>query len=400
VFAKIEDDKNLSAFIVEKDFGGITIGAEEHKLGIKGSSTVQVFFNDTKVPAENLLSARGKGFKIALNILNSGRIKLAAGATGGSKFAISKAVQYAIDRKQFEQSIAEFGAMKHKIAEMTVRTFASDTAVYRTGSNIDLKTEEFTKSGEDAGEAKLKALREYAVECALLKVKGSETLDYVIDESLQIHGGMGYAVETGIEMGYRDARITRIYEGTNEINRLLSVAELGKRTVKTKEVNLKAAGKAIPMQLLGKMLPFSTDNETDIVENIKSIFLLLLNSTGQKYREKIEFEQEIVMNLADILAEAYLAESILLRTQKLKADNNSDKAQVAIMEKMVQVYLYNALEITRNAAKEIIDAYAEGMERPKMRYLTGLLTKPYNINAKNLRREIADYVIAKKEYCF
>ena len=400
VFAKIEDDQNLSAFIVEKAFGGVTIGAEEKKLGIKGSSTVQVFFNDCKVPVENLLSKRGKGFKIALNILNSGRIKLAAGTTGGSKFAITKAVLYAIEREQFGQSIADFGAMKYKIAEMTTKTFTCDSAVYRTGKNIDLKTEEFVKNGIDSSEAKLKALREFAIECAILKVKGSDNLDYVVDEALQIHGGMGYSVETGIEMGYRDARITRIYEGTNEINRLLSVAELGKRAVVSKELDLKKAGKKIPGQLLKKLLPFNHENDFEIISNMKSIFLLLLDATGRKYREKLEFEQEIVLNLSNLLAEAFVAESAFLRVQKLKDVQGFDQEKLDVMKAMVKINIYNALAIVRNSSKEIIDTYATGFEKKKMFYLVKLLTKKYDVNPTALRRKIADYVIKEKAYCF
>lgn len=397
VFAKIEDDKNLSAFIVEKAFGGITIGAEEKKLGIKGSSTVQVFFNDCKVPVENLLSERGAGFKIALNILNSGRIKLGAGTTGGSKFSINKSAQYATDRKQFGKSIAEFGAMQHKIGAMTVNTFAIDSAVYRTGRKIDLKTDELKKAGMGDGESKLNALREYAIECALLKVKGSENLAFCIDECLQIHGGMGYAVETGVEMGYRDARITRIYEGTNEINRMLSVAELTKRALQTKEIDLMGAGKKIPGKLLGKLVSFGNESEAQIVDNFKSLFLFLSGSAGKKLGKKMVDEQEIVMNLADILADAYMAESALLRLEKLKLQK-ADAAKIESVEKIVQVYLYDALARVRKNAEEIIDAYANGFEKTYMRYLAGLLTKTYNINPKTLRREIAQYVLEKKEY--
>lgn len=399
VFAKIDDDKNLSAFIVEKAFGGITIGAEEKKLGIKGSSTVQVFFNDCKVPVENLLAQRGDGFKIALNILNSGRIKLGAGTNGGAKFAITKGVQYAIERKQFGKSIAEFGAMQHKIGAMTVNAFAIDAAVYRTGKKIDEKTEELLKSGMGDGDAKLNALREYAIECALLKVKGSENLAFSIDECIQIHGGMGYAVETGVEMGYRDARITRIYEGTNEINRMLSLAELTKRAIQTKEIDLMSAGKKIPGKLLGKVVSFGNETEADIVDNLKSLFLFLSGTTGKKLGKKMVDEQEIVMNLADIMADAYLAESVLLRFEKLKL-MKADAEKLAVVEKIVKVYMYDSLTRARKASEEIIDAYADGFERKYMRYLSGLLTKTYDINPKVLRREIAQYVIAKKEYPF
>jgi alkylation response protein AidB-like acyl-CoA dehydrogenase len=290
VFAKIEDDKDLSAFIVEKTFGGITLGKEEKKLGIKGSSTVQVFFNNCPVPVENLLSKRGEGFKIALNILNTGRVKLSAGAIGGSKFATTRAVVYANQREQFGKPISSFGAMQYKIGEMVTRTFATESAIYRTGHNIDLKQQEFVQQGMDKSEAKLLAVREYAVEAAILKVSGSDVVDYVVDEALQIHGGMGYAVETGIEMGYRDARITRIYEGTNEINRLLSVAELTRRALKTKEVDLIGAGKKLPALFVKQLLPFKSkngfDEEKRIVKNLKAAFLLISGAAGNKLREK------------------------------------------------------------------------------------------------------------------
>jgi alkylation response protein AidB-like acyl-CoA dehydrogenase len=400
VFAKIDDDKKLSAFIVEKSFGGITLGAEEKKMGIKGSSTVQVFFNDCPVPVGNLLAEREDGFKIALNILNSGRIKLAAGTTGGCKFSIDKAVAYAKERRQFDTAIADFGAIKNKIANMIVHTFAADSAVYQVGRNIDLKTAEFKAQGLADGEAKLKALREFAVECAILKVKGSENADFVLDETLQIHGGMGYSMETGIEMGYRDARITRIYEGTNEINRMLSVAELTKRHLNSKEINLTTAGKKIPMQLFGKMMPFSSDSEADIIENLKSCFLLISGASGKKLGKKLVDEQEIVMNLADILAEGFLAEAAYLRVQKLKQNKMVDAKTIEVMEKIVQVYLYEALDKVRKAGHEIIDAYTEGFNQRTMRYLLGLLTKRYNINAKDLRREIAEHAYASNGYAF
>ncbi|MFN8300233.1 MAG: acyl-CoA dehydrogenase family protein [Chitinophagales bacterium] len=404
VFAKIEDDKDLSAFIVEKAFGGIQLGKEEKKLGIKGSSTVQVFFNNCPVPAENLLAKRGEGFKIALNILNTGRIKLSAGAIGGSKFAISRAVEYANQREQFGQPISAFGAMQYKIGEMVMRTFATESAIYRTGSNIDRKQEAFVKQGMDKSQAKLLAVREFAVECAILKVVGSDVLDYVVDEALQMHGGMGYAVETGIEMGYRDARITRIYEGTNEINRLLSVAELTRRALKTKEVDLIGAGKKLPALFFKQLLPFKGKNgfeeERRIVRNIKAAFLLISGAAGNKLREKMVDEQEIVMNLADILAESYIAESVLLRVMKLAEKKDHPAEELAVQRKLLQLYLYESLDKIRKSGRDAIAAYANGIEKGTMNYLLRLLTPAYNVNSKELRRAVAAYAIKKNAYPF
>ena len=256
VFAKIDDDKDLSAFIIEKDFGGVEIGKEEKKMGIKASSTVQLYFSNCPVPVENLLGEREGGLKIALNILNSGRAKLAAGGVGGAKFALTQSIKYANQREQFKTPISQFGAIKHKIGEIASRAFAVESAIYRTGFNIDRKYDALIAEGASDAEAKVKSLREFAIECAIVKVAGSELVDYAADEAIQIHGGMGYSMEAGVEMGYRDARITRIYEGTNEINRMLSVAELTKRAMKTKEINLMGEGKKIPAHLIGELVPF------------------------------------------------------------------------------------------------------------------------------------------------
>jgi len=404
VFAKIEDDENLSALIVEKSFGGIELGKEEKKLGIKGSSTVQVFFNDCKVPVENLLSERGAGFKIALNILNTGRIKLAAGSIGGCKFAIGKAVVYANERYQFKKPISDFGAMKYKIGEMIMRAFATESAIYRTGNNIDRKQKEFQEQGIEKSEAKLKAVREYAVECAILKVYGSEVLDYTVDEALQIHGGMGYAVETGVEMGYRDARITRIYEGTNEINRMLSVGELMKRSFQTKEINLMKGGKKLPGFLLTQMLPLKSkagfDEERRIVQSLKLAFLLISGAAGNKLKLKLVDEQEIIINFADMLAEAYVAESLLLRVQKLSANKDFDKEKLEVMRKLLRVFLYDALAKVRNTGQEAIASYATGFEKSLVLCLLKILTPKFDVNPKDLRRAVADYAIKKNGYPF
>ncbi len=404
VFAKIDDDEKLSAFIVEKAFGGITLGKEERKLGIKGSSTVQVFFNDCPVPADNLLAKRGEGFKIALNILNTGRIKLAAGGVGGAKYATSRGIKYAIERKQFDKSIASFGAIKYKIGDAVMRTFALESAVYRTGRNIDLKYEAFKNGGMSQSEAKLKAVREFAIECALLKVNGSELACNVIDEVLQIHGGMGYSAELGIEMGWRDARITRIYEGTNEINRLLSVAELMKRAYKTKEIDLMGPTKSLPFHIAKTRVPFKSgkglDTEERIVDNFKKAFLLISGAAGRKLKLKLVDEQEIIMCLSDILGEAYIAESLLLRVQKLQNKQMRSKEEIEVLSSVVRLYLYEALDKVRKQGHDAIAAYADGLEQSMMHRMLDWLTPRYDVNAKELRRQIANHAIAKQEYPF
>lgn len=404
VFAKIDTDENLSAFIVEKAFGGIEIGAEERKMGIKGSSTVPLFFDNCPVPVENLLSERAGGLKIALNILNTGRIKLGAGTIGGSKFALTRSIRYAKERKQFGQSISDFGAIKYKIGEITTRSFACDAALYRTGRNIDLKTEAYKDSGRSASEAKLKAIQEFAIECAILKVKGSELADYSTDQGIQIFGGMGYSAEVGMEMGYRDARITRIYEGTNEINRMLSVAELTKRALKTKELDLVGAGKKIPSHILRKLLPFQNKSGLsagyDLVQGIKDTFLLLSGAAGKKLGRKIEAEQEIIMNLADILAEAYICESVLLKVEKLQTTNLGEAEKLPIQFAMMQLYLYEASDLVRKAAKDAIGSFATGFQKRMLNFMVKKLLGNFEVNPKDLRRKVADFVIEKEEYGF
>lgn len=399
VFAKIDDDKDLSAFIVEKAFGGITIGKEEKKMGIKASSTVQIFFNEVRVPAENLIAGRGEGFKIALNILNTGRIKLASAAVGGSKVSLALGVQYAAERRQFDQPIVEFGAVMHKIGEIAAQTFIMESAVYRTGFNIDRKCEALARGGMPPDEAKRKAVREYAIECALLKVRASEALDYAVDETLQIHGGMGYSMDTGIEMGYRDARIMRIFEGTNEINRLLSVAELTKRALKTKELDLISAGKKVPGRILRQLLPFRPHAgdraEERLVQNFKTAFLLISGAAGRKLGKKMVEEQEIVMQLSDILAEAYLTESALLRVRKLRRKPDHPAEILAIQEKMLQVWLYEARQRVRKAGTNAIMSYATGQHRRLMLWMLRLLTPRFDVNPKALRRDISRFLVAR-----
>ena len=397
VFAKIEDDDNLSAFIVEKTFGGITLGEEEKKLGIKGSSTVQVFFNDCPVPKDNLLGDRQGGFKIALNILNSGRIKLAASTNGGSKYALSKGIQYAIERKQFDKSIAEFTAMQFKIGEMARLIFSSESALYRTGKNIDLKEQELIKNGSPENETKINALREYAIECAILKVYCSETLDYCVDETLQIYGGMGYSVEAGVEMGYRDARITRIYEGTNEINRMLTFAELMKRAFKSKELDLVKAGKKIPLKLIKSLLPFQNPTICKRIEMFKDLFLILSGHTGKLLGLKLAEEQEIVMDLADILSEIFIIESVYLRVQKLTNQKSSSK-ELSIKKDILDLQLYMCANTIREKSMTIIDSLASNKNKRFLKLFSKRLTQSFDINPTFKRRKIAKYFIEKGEY--
>lgn len=403
VFAKIDDDKNLSAFIVEKAFGGVTMNEEEKKMGIKGSSTRQIFFNDCKVPVENLLSERGNGFKIAVNILNIGRIKLGIAALGGSKKTISTATNYAKERKQFGVPIATFGAIKYKIAEMVTKVFASESAHYRAGQNIDDAYNAFIAGGMEPAKARLKSLEEFAIECAILKVHGSEVLDYVVDEGVQIYGGMGFSAEGPMDRAYRDARINRIFEGTNEINRLLTIDMLLKRAMKG-SLDLMTPAMAVQKELMS-IPDFGAGEEDGVfvkekkaLANLKKAGLMVAGAAVQKFMMKLSEEQEILMNLADMLIEGYVAESVLLRVEKLISMRGEEAA--AIQKEMAMVYLHHAMTKAAIAGREAITSFAEGDELRLM--LMGLkrFTKiePYNLKAA--RRKIADYVIEKGEYPF
>ena len=395
VFAKIEDDEKLSAFIIEKSFGGITLGEEEKKLGIKGSSTRQVYFENCPVPMENLLGKRNDGFKIALNILNSGRIKLSAATIGGSKFALSKAIQYSIEREQFGKSIGEFTAMQYKIGEMARKIFSAESAIYRTGRNIDLKEKELKENKIPENEIKLKGLREYAIECSLMKVYASEVLDYCVDESLQIHGGMGYSVETKVEMGYRDARITRIYEGTNEINRMLSFGELMKRGFHTKEIDIKSFTKKIPFQIFKSALGIQEKSSSQYLENFKYLFFTLTKYATDAFGRALEHEQEIIMDLADILAEIYVLESTYLRVDKLKSKEGKD-ASFKMKQNICDLQFYEANSKIMQCATSIFDSLPKRNSSLK-RVIKSLEIKE-KVNPMVLRREIAKYLIANKEY--
>ncbi|MTI20840.1 acyl-CoA dehydrogenase [Fulvivirga sp. RKSG066] len=403
VFAKIDDDKNLSAFIVEKEFGGITMNEEEKKMGIKGSSTRQVFFNDCKVPVENMLSDRENGFKIAVNILNIGRIKLGAAAIGACKAVTSHAVNYANERKQFGTSISSFGAIKHKIAEMASKIYASESAHYRAGQNIDDAYDSLVSQGMEAAEARLKSVEEFAIECAILKVHGSEVLDYVVDEGVQIYGGMGFSADGPMDRAYRDARINRIFEGTNEINRMLSIDMLLKKAMKGK-LDLMSPAMAVQKELMSIPDFGASDGdelfakEKKILKNLKKAGLMVAGAAVQKFMQNLSQEQEILMNLADMLIEGYVAESALLRVEKLISQKGEEA--MSIETDMMRIYLYEAVERAAAAGKQAIYAFAEGDEQRMM--LMGLkrFTKLEPLNLKDARRRVADHVIAKNEYPF
>ncbi|SFA77613.1 acyl-CoA dehydrogenase family protein [Algoriphagus aquimarinus] len=403
VFAKIEDDKNLTAFIVEKSFGGITMNEEEKKMGIKGSSTRQVFFNDCPVPVENMLSDRQNGFKIAVNILNIGRVKLGAGVLGGVRTVTSHAINYANERKQFGVSISSFGAIKSKLAEMATKAYASEALCYRAGQDIEDKINSLEAEGMDPSEAKLKGVEAFAIECAIAKVQCSEVLDYVVDQGVQIYGGMGYSADAPMERAYRDARISRIYEGTNEINRMLMVGMLLKRAMKG-DINIFDPAMAVSKELISVPSFETIDTselfaaEKEVLKKLKKVFLMVGGKAAMTLQDKIEDEQEIMMNLADVMIEIYASESAILRTEKLVSMKGEEacKNQIA----MAQIYLSEAVDKINVSAKEAIGSFTKGDEQKVM--LMGLkrFTKSELYNTKELRRQIADYMIDQGKYPF
>lgn len=400
VFAKIDDDKNLSAFIVEKGFGGITMNAEEHKMGIKGSSTRQVFFNDCHVPVENLLSERENGFKIAVNILNIGRIKLSASVIGASKAVISKAVNYANERVQFGLQISKYGAIRHKLAEMATGTWAVESANYRAGQNIDDTYEAMVASGIDTAKAKLKSVEQFAIECSILKVFGSEVLDYVVDEGVQIYGGMGFSAEAPMDRAYRDSRINRIFEGTNEINRLLTVDMMLKRAMKG-ELDLMKPAQAVAAELMS--IPTADDADDSIfavekkyLRQLKKATLLVAGAAVQKFMTTLSKEEEILMNIADMAGAVYIAESAILRAEKLAGLKGEDS--VKIQFDMARVYLHNSIDKVYIAGKEAINSFAEGDEYKGMMLGLKRFTKTEPFNSKLARQRIAKSLIDAGNY--
>ena len=402
VFAKIDDDENLTAFIVEKEYEGITMNPEEKKMGIKGSSTRQVFFNDVKVPVENLLYERGKGFKIAVNILNIGRIKLGGVVIGACKEGIDYSIRYANEREQFGRPIAKYGAIRHKIGEMTIQTFAAETAVYRATQNIDDAIQALEANGVEHGQATLKGIASFAPECAMMKVVCSEVADYVVDEAVQIFGGMGYSAETQVERAYRDARINRIFEGTNEINRMLTVDMILKKAMKG-EMDLMGPAMEVASELTG--IPEFGPPPTDIfdrhhlyIKNFKKSILMVAGSAAQKLMMTLAKEQEVLMNIADMMNWAYTAESLVLRVQKLHKAKGEDAASIQL--DMMQTYVYSVADKINIAGKEALNGFAEGDELKMMMLGMKRFTKVDPFNCKEARRRVADACIAKNEYCF
>ena len=402
VFAKIGDDKNLSAFLVEADSEGISLNPEEKKMGIKGSSTRQVFFNNVKVPAENLLSERGNGFKIALNILNIGRIKLAAGVLGGAKDAITHTIKYANEREQFGRPISKYGAIRYKIAEQVIKAYVVESATYRAGQNIDDAIESYMEDGLSKAEATLKGIEEFAPECAILKVAGSECLDYVVDEAVQVYGGMGYSAEAPVERAYRDARINRIFEGTNEINRMLTVDMVLKRAMKG-ELDLmgpaqKVAGELMSIPDMGDLPEGTFANEHKVLKGFKKTILMVAGSAVQKLMETLAKEQEVLMNIADLSIMTYMAESVLLRVEKLISKKGEEACEHEIA--IVKTYFYDTADKINKAGKDAINSFAEGDEAKMM--LMGLkrFTKTDSFNPKESRQKIATRVIESNKYDF
>jgi len=399
VFAQVDEDK-FTGFIVERDWEGVSLGAEEKKLGIKGSSTRQVFFENVKVPVNNLLGEIGKGHKIAFNILNVGRIKLCAGVLGGSKMLSMLSIQYANERKQFGVNIGSFGAIQYKLAEQATRIYSVECAMNRCGRDISRMEHKFLEEGKTLAEAALGAAEEFAIECAILKVAGSECLDYCADEGLQIHGGMGYSEELHMAGAYRDARINRIFEGTNEINRMLTVDMLMKRVMKG-GIDMMTPAMAVQKEMMG-MPKFGEleaglfSEEKVYVSNLKKLFLAVAGATIQKLMQELENEQEILMNLADIMAEIYVCESAVLATTKACNLRGEDACKTQVT--MTKLYVNDAIERCAIHAKNAVAAWADGDMMRMLMLGIKRYTKHEFLNTKNMRRDIAGTLLEANDY--
>ena len=400
VFAKVENDRILSAFIVESDWPGVVIGPDEHKMGIKGSSTTQIYYNDVMVPVENMIGKRGEGFRIALSILHMGRMKLGANVIGAAKQTITDAVRYANERKQFGTFISSFGAIKNKLAQMVIKCYAHESAIYRVSQDVDVLIDRYKSDGQDHSLAAINGISHYAVEDAILKVWGSEMFDYVVDEGVQIHGGMGYSAEMNVDRGYRDSRINRIFEGTNEINRLLVVEAATKQAMKG-EYDLFG-----PAEKLYKDIENITDGESSgeayweqkhrYMGNFKKAIMLTIYAANQKFGRKFMKEQEVVINLSDMIMELYIAESAILRVEKLE----SLKGDNPINKDVIDVFTYDAAHVILKNAMDAVYSIAEGEEAEKLVDAIKTLTYVKGVNVMNARSRVADKLIEDNQYKF
>ena len=407
VFARIGDDKNITAFIVPVDLkNGITLGEEEEKLGIKASSTRQVFFNNTKVPIQNILGERGEGFKIAINSLNVGRIKLAAATIEGQRHVTTLAVQYANQRIQFKSPISSFGAIQSKIATMATYCFATESATYRAANDIENRINELKNSGNSSQESELMGFEEFAVECSILKVAGSDNGQNCADHGIQIFGGMGYSCDSPMEMAWRDSRIARIYEGTNEINKMLSIAMLLKKASKG-EIDLITKSTEILNQIKKNVnfYEFNSSHENNLeqeqhlIRNLKRVFLILINLSFQKYGTKLEYQQQVLMNMADILIDIYLAESIYLRVSKNLKELGTN--EITVNESLVKLYTYESTQRAITSFKEVVLNITKDNEHQYMiERVNKLLSYKHNPDVIELRRIIAKNIIQKNKYPF
>jgi alkylation response protein AidB-like acyl-CoA dehydrogenase len=402
VFAKIDRDRVLSAFIVERDTPGVVVNPDEHKMGIKGSSTAQIFYNDVKVPVENLIGKRGEGFRIALSILHMGRIKLGANVLGAAKKAINDSVKYANERKQFGVLISTFGSIKFKLAEQVIKTFAAESATYRVSKDIDDMIEKNKAEGIEKGRATVEGISHYAVEAAILKVYGSETLDYVIDEAVQIHGGMGYSAEMAVERGYRDSRINRIFEGTNEINRLLVVDTAMKRAMKG-DFNLFGLAEKLFLNI-DLITDGKKENESHyseklrFVKNFKQIILLVLHAATKHFENKFVQEQEVMNNISDMMIETYVSESTLLRVEKIENMKGAEAAYV--YKEILDVNVYDSAGKIRKSAFDAVNSFASGELAAKLLKSIDVLSTVSSVNIRDARRKIADKLIEDNTYRF
>jgi alkylation response protein AidB-like acyl-CoA dehydrogenase len=400
VFAKIDTDRILSAFIVESSWPGVVIGPDEHKMGIKGSSTTQIYYNDVKVPVENMIGVRGEGFRIALSILHMGRMKLGANVIGAAKQTISDTVKYSNERKQFNSLISTFGSIKHKLAQMVIKVYAHESAIYRVSKDVDILLDQYKTEGCDYGRASIDAISHYAVEDAILKVYGSEMLDYVVDEGVQVHGGMGYSAEMNVDKGYRDSRINRIFEGTNEINRLLVVESATKRALKG-EYDLFGPAEALYNNLdaindSAKAGENYFEQKLRYIKNYKKAVMLAIYSTNKALGKKFMSEQEVVNNLSNMVMELYIAESLALRIQKLEGLKGANSVNRDILD----VFVFDASSNIRKNAKDAIYSSIEGEEADKLNKAIKTLTHVAGVNVKDARRRIADKLIADNIYKF